>query len=604
MKMATEHDDDDSVFSSLTSPRYCPNRSNTIHSQDYCLQLLLLLWRYTLQFQHQLLNFLIFYFINHLLLHYLFFFIPDLLQLVVFFAQSPFLLPPPQEEGNRLTPPQEEGNRLPPLQEGRNRLTPDPPQEDNRLQPLQEGTRLPPHQEGNRIPQHQEGGNRLTPLQEGGNWLPPLQEGNRLPPHLPPQEGNRLQPLQEGNRPPPSQEVNRLPMAVVPSQEENDDYPSNDSVFRSLTYPRYCPRLRPTDQTRNIQATPRTTVINYYYSSAATPANSDISCSISSSSISTTSFSFTVISSSSSSLSRASLNLSSCSLNLRSNYRCIVRGREAIGFRRPNNIISPDKLIRHLSTISTLRHANVVQIIQASGSEINEPYSTVDLVYQFVDGPTLSDCLNPGTAVSSSNEIALGVARGLAYIHHMTGSDVVFVHNRIKSSNIIISGDSKLFTPMICNFGLSRAGWHALDDEDDENHEYGIPNVTEDEEGYAYMAPELVEQGEIAATHKSDVYAFGVLLLELLFGRTISKNFQTSIRQSAKLAFADEFGKVGPKLLGVDTRLNYESLVNEVLCVGLACVVKDPALRPDMAFVEGIISQSVAKFENEFSNLG
>ncbi|CAN1179838.1 Receptor-like serine/threonine-protein kinase ALE2 [Linum perenne] len=363
---------------------------------------------------------------------------------------------------------------------------------------------------------------------------------------------------------------------------DHDEHPNNDSLFRSLTFPRYCPKLRPTEQTRNIPATPRTTVIN---SSGATRSNSDISCSISSSSASPSSFFFTISSSSSS--PRASFTLP----NLRSCYRCIFRGRDAIGFRRPSDIISPEKLRRHLSATSNLHHANVVKLIGASVSEINEPCSTVDLIYQFVDGPTLSDCLNPGTgtAVSSSDgmskidvndpyhyvstwksrmEIALGVASGLVYIHHMTGFNVVFVHNRIKSSNIILTsatrGGSQIFRPKICNFGLSRVGWHALDDEDDDNdndndnheHEHESPNVMEDEEGYSYMAPELVQQGGIAATQKSDVYAFGVLLLELLSGTRPSTYSQTSIVETARMMFDDEVGIEKMVRLWVDRRFN------------------------------------------------
>ncbi|CAN0863846.1 Proline-rich receptor-like protein kinase PERK8, partial [Linum grandiflorum] len=407
------------------------------------------------------------------------------------------------------------------------------------------------------------------------------------------------------------------------------DDPKN-LLFRSYTFPRYCRKFYPASQTKYIPATPRAyVVINY---SSGTPSNSDdINSCISSPSLSGASSFFFTISSSSSSPS------SSSPLSFRFHYRCTFRGSEAIGFRRmvpPDVIIGgQEKLKRHLSAISALRHANVVQLIGASVSEMKEQCTTLELIYQFVPGPTLSDCLNTsGKAAGDANdpyrhvstwksrmEIALGVASGLVYIHHMTGFDIVFVHNRIKSSNIILtsaaSGNSPLIRAKICNFGLSRAGWRAVNNNNDNDNLGEHQRVMkeegeeEEEEGYPYMAPELLQEG--ISSQKSDVYAFGVLLLELLSGTSPSAHRRAapaSIIETSAAIFGGgtegaEVEEIEKRVrLWVDKRLNDSFPVKstvELLRVALMCVVDDPASRPDMASVEGFLFRCIRSFRTQ-----
>ncbi|CAN0863852.1 G-type lectin S-receptor-like serine/threonine-protein kinase B120, partial [Linum grandiflorum] len=385
------------------------------------------------------------------------------------------------------------------------------------------------------------------------------------------------------------------------------DDPKN-LLFRSYTFPRYCRKFYPASQTKYIPATPRAyVVINY---SSGTPSNSDdINSCISSPSLSGASSFFFTISSSSSSPS------SSSPLSFRFHYRCTFRGSEAIGFRRmvpPDVIIGgQEKLKRHLSAISALRHANVVQLIGASVSEMKEQCTTLELIYQFVPGPTLSDCLNTSgkgqvSTWKSRMEIALGVASGLVYIHHMTGFDIVFVHNRIKSSNIILtsaaSGNSPLIRAKICNFGLSRAAGEHQRVMKEEGEE-------EEEEGYPYMAPELLQEG--ISSQKSDVYAFGVLLLELLSGTSPSAHRRAapaSIIETSAAIFGGgtegaEVEEIEKRVrLWVDKRLNDSFPVKstvELLRVALMCVVDDPASRPDMASVEGFLFRCIRSFRTQ-----
>ncbi|RWV99955.1 hypothetical protein GW17_00037113 [Ensete ventricosum] len=109
------------------------------------------------------------------------------------------------------------------------------------------------------------------------------------------------------------------------------------------------------------------------------------------------------------------------------------------------------------------------------------------------------------TAVLNWNtrlKIALGAARGLAYLHEDSSPRVI--HRDFKSSNILLEDD---FTPKVSDFGLARTAMG-------EGNEYISTRVMGT---FGYVAPEYAMTGHLLV--KSDVYSYGVVLLELLTGR-------------------------------------------------------------------------------------
>ncbi|XP_073140032.1 receptor-like cytoplasmic kinase 176 isoform X3 [Henckelia pumila] len=102
----------------------------------------------------------------------------------------------------------------------------------------------------------------------------------------------------------------------------------------------------------------------------------------------------------------------------------------------------------------------------------------------------------------SRMKIALGAARGLAYLHEDSSPRVI--HRDFKSSNILLEDD---YTPKVSDFGLART---AADggDKHISTHVMGT---------FGYLAPEYAMTGHLLV--KSDVYSYGVVLLELLTGR-------------------------------------------------------------------------------------
>lgn len=97
---------------------------------------------------------------------------------------------------------------------------------------------------------------------------------------------------------------------------------------------------------------------------------------------------------------------------------------------------------------------------------------------------------------TSCLKIAEDVAQGLAYIHQASS----FIHGNLKSSNVLLGSD---FEACITDYCLSTLADTSLD---------------EDPDSIGYKAPEIRKSAR-KATAKSDVYAFGVLLLELLTGK-------------------------------------------------------------------------------------
>lgn len=216
-------------------------------------------------------------------------------------------------------------------------------------------------------------------------------------------------------------------------------------------------------------------------------------------------------------------------------------------------------------------------------------------------------------------QIATDLAHGLDYVHSKTGLNLSIVHNHIKSSSIIVTEPS--FNAKLCHFGTAQLCGETDENETQEiglsKRETEIEEVIEEDKATTfrklkrsgsgerqfegvrgYMSPEFRSTGVV--TQKSDVYAFGVVILELLSGDEPLKyrydkktgDFQrTSVMDLAAAAAAE--GSEGLRRW-IDRRLNDSfpvEVAEKLVRLALDCVHVDPDKRADMGRVAGRISK-------------
>ncbi|RDX79225.1 Receptor-like serine/threonine-protein kinase ALE2, partial [Mucuna pruriens] len=161
------------------------------------------------------------------------------------------------------------------------------------------------------------------------------------------------------------------------------------------------------------------------------------------------------------------------------------------------------EFLAEVEMLSRLHHRNLVKLIGICTED-----SFRCLVYELIPNGSVESHLHGLDREKSPLDwgarmkIALGAARGLAYLHEDSSPRVI--HRDFKSSNILLEHD---FTPKVSDFGLARAAT----DEDNKHISTRVMGT------FGYVAPEYAMTGHLLV--KSDVYSYGVVLLELLSGR-------------------------------------------------------------------------------------
>ncbi|KAI4367290.1 hypothetical protein MLD38_023046 [Melastoma candidum] len=206
------------------------------------------------------------------------------------------------------------------------------------------------------------------------------------------------------------------------------------------------------------------------------------------------------------------------------------------------------------------------------------------LVYEFIPNKTLDYHLHgrgrPCLDWSLRLRIALGAARGLAYLHEDCHPRII--HRDIKATNILLDMN---FEAKVADFGLAK---HNTDD-----HTHVSTRVMGT---FGYLAPEYVSSGKL--TEKSDVYSFGVMLLELITGRrpfdSANKSMEDGLVDWARPEIMKSMEEGGNFSRIADPRLegNYtlHEMARMVACAG-ACIRHSAKLRPKMSQVVRALEQ-------------
>ncbi|XWS24315.1 hypothetical protein CRYUN_Cryun28dG0090700 [Craigia yunnanensis] len=179
-------------------------------------------------------------------------------------------------------------------------------------------------------------------------------------------------------------------------------------------------------------------------------------------------------------------------------------------------------------------------------------------------------------------QIALDVANGLHYLHSFTKP--AYVHGDIKSNNVLLNSGLRA---KLANFSLARAVVS-------ETSSVALTTRVVGTRGYMGMAPEYVETGQV--TSKIDVYAFGIVLLELITGKdAIITQERREIPLSATIVSIMEKENTEAKLDSfIDPRLkcvNRTEIALRMAQLSAACLTEEPTKRPSMEEVVSVLSK-------------
>ncbi|KAL7593891.1 hypothetical protein Lser_V15G33733 [Lactuca serriola] len=218
--------------------------------------------------------------------------------------------------------------------------------------------------------------------------------------------------------------------------------------------------------------------------------------------------------------------------------------------------------------LSKLRHCHLVSLFGYCNHE-NE----MILVYEYMPNGTLEDHLHKlGTPLSwlQRLKICISAARGLDYLHTGTGIDFGVIHRDVKSSNILLH---ESWAAKISDFGLSKIG----PTNQTSTHVNTLVRGT-----FGYLDPHYYATGRL--TRKSDVYAFGVVLFEVLCRkRAVDKNLEVGLATWAQDSIKE--GKL-KDIIDSDIRGQISTkCLKGFVRIAERCLLSHPKQRPTMAEV-------------------
>ncbi|GLJ17337.1 hypothetical protein SUGI_0301050 [Cryptomeria japonica] len=222
-----------------------------------------------------------------------------------------------------------------------------------------------------------------------------------------------------------------------------------------------------------------------------------------------------------------------------------------------------------VETLGTIRHKNIVKLY----CYLSNSHSNL-LVYEYMPQGNLFDALHSDDGRGghvldwpARYRIALGTARGLAYLHQDCSPAIV--HRDVKSTNILLDN---FYEAKVADFGVSKVLQASRKGADSGTGFVGT---------HGYIAPEYAYS--LKVTEKSDVYSFGVVLLELITGKRPNEPEYGENRDIVYWLTR----KISSKESTVDVldskiSMSFEEDMIKVLKVAMLCVQRLPALRPSM----------------------
>ena len=245
-----------------------------------------------------------------------------------------------------------------------------------------------------------------------------------------------------------------------------------------------------------------------------------------------------------------------------------------------------EEFMNEVASISRTSHVNVVTLLGFCYEKNKKA-----LIYEFMPNGSLDSFISekgsPHTKCrlewKNLYEIAVGIARGLEYLHR--GCNTRIVHFDIKPHNILLDED---FCPKISDFGLAKLCKSKVS----KISMIGARGTV------GYIAPEVFCRSFGGVTYKSDVYSYGMMVLEMVGQR---KDFDMGSLETNEMYFPDWFymylepGKIST--LHGGTTKEEEEIVEKMILVGLWCIQTIPSHRPSMTKVVEMFEGSLQSLQ-------
>ncbi|KAI4337864.1 hypothetical protein L6164_016233 [Bauhinia variegata] len=246
-------------------------------------------------------------------------------------------------------------------------------------------------------------------------------------------------------------------------------------------------------------------------------------------------------------------------------------GKEiAVKILKPSDDVLKE-FVLEIEIITTVNHKNIISLLGFCFEDGN-----LLLVYDFLSRGSLEENLhgnkkNPNLfGLAERYKVAMGVAEALDYLHNMGAQHVI--HRDVKSSNVLLSED---FEPQLSDFGLAK--WASSSS--------SYITCTDVVGTFGYLAPEYFMYGKV--NDKIDVYAFGVVLLELLSGRKAIGGDNPKGQESLVMWAIPILnrGKVS-QLLDPSLGNNYDQdQMERMVLAATLCTRRAPRARPQMSLI-------------------
>ncbi|XP_038985416.1 LRR receptor-like serine/threonine-protein kinase ER2 isoform X2 [Phoenix dactylifera] len=252
-------------------------------------------------------------------------------------------------------------------------------------------------------------------------------------------------------------------------------------------------------------------------------------------------------------------------------YKCVLKNCKPVAIKRlyshcPHNL---KEFETELETVGSIKHRNLVSLqgysLSPSGNLLFYDYMENGSLWDLLHGPTKKKKLD----WDSRLRIALGAAQGLAYLHHDCSPRII--HRDVKSSNILLDKD---YESHLTDFGIAKS----LCVSKTHTSTYVMGTI-------GYIDPEYARTSRL--NEKSDVYSYGVVLLELLTGKKAVDN-ECNLHQLilSKAATNAVMETVDPDITSTCKDLGE---VKKVFQLALLCTKRQPSDRPTMHEVTRVL---------------